>query len=273
MTFAHRIKQEILNNDMSKNQALGLIGGLCYSIGRVDNGILFLKINNSVISSGIIQILKMLGFLVNEESSYTSKIYFKLDERISFNMPKIYLSQFVAGLFLGGGSISKVTTSSYHLEIKIIDKSRVDNLMKFLNSHKFNFHYIERENHSIIYIKKSDTISDFLRAMGSHGGVMEFEDHRILRDFNNNINRIANLEVHNQYKIAQSSIKQTSLFTKIKSRAIYKELDPKYKRLISLRLSNKFVSLSDLADLYYEKYGIKTSKSTLNNWINQLKKL
>ena len=273
MTFAHRIKQEILSNKMSKKQAAALISGICYSIGRIENNMVFLKINNQVISSGIIEILKKLNFEIVNNNSSSAKIYFKFDDRISFDIPKIYLSQFVGGLFLGGGSISKVTTSSYHLEIKIINRSKMQKLLEFLNLHKFNFHYIDRESHTIIYIKKSDTISDFLRAMGSYGGVMEFEDHRITRDFNNNINRIANLEVHNQYKIAQSSIKHTKLFLELKSNLKYKKLDIKYKRLISLRLANKFVSLADLAELYYKKYGIKTNKSTLNNWINQLKKI
>jgi DNA-binding protein WhiA len=184
---------------------------------------------------------------------------------LKLEIPKNFISQFAGGLFLGGGSISDSSSSSYHLEIRINEFDRVPNLLEFFKIYKFDFNYIKRGLHSIIYIKKSEQISDFLRAVRSYGGVMEFEDFRISRDFKNNINRIANLEVHNQYKIAKSSMQQVKLFNELKENGTYKSLKNHQRRLIDLRLENQFISLSELSDLYNQKYKYKSNKSTLNN--------
>ena len=273
MTFAHRIKQEILNNKMSIDQAKALIIGVCFSIGYKKNNIYVLKIKNNIIANGIKKILKKIGITIIKESiSHNNWIQFNTSYLPKLIIPKKYISQFAAGLFLGGGSISDSTSSAYHLEIRINEKNNVQIILNFFEKYNFIFHTINRSNHSIIYIKKSDIISDFLRAIRSYGGVMEFEEFRISRDFKNNINRIANLEVHNQYKIAQASMNQIQLFNKMKKNGKYNELKKHHKRLIELRLKNQFISLSELSTLYNAKYKATTNKSIIANWIQTIKK-
>ncbi len=273
MTFAHRIKQEILNNKMSIDQSKALIIGVCFSIGYKKNNLYILKIKNNVISSSIKKILKKIGISITKEPvAHNNWIQFNTSYLPKLFIPKKHISQFAAGLFLGGGSISDSSSSAYHLEIRINDNNNVQPILDFFKKYKFDFNTINRANHSIIYIKKSDVISDFLRAIRSYGGVMEFEDFRISRDFNNNINRIANLEVHNQYKIAQASMNQIQLFKQMKANGKYDVLKKHYKQLIELRLQNQFISLSELSALYNEKYKAHTTKSIIANWIQTIKK-
>ena len=61
MTFAHRIKQEIINNKMSYEQGKILVVGICYSIGYIKKDMYVLKIKNAIISDLIIRILKKIG--------------------------------------------------------------------------------------------------------------------------------------------------------------------------------------------------------------------
>jgi hypothetical protein len=69
MTFAHRIKQEIINNKMSYDQMRTLILGVCYSIGYIRDDCYVLKIKNTVISTLLIKILKKIDISIMEQSS------------------------------------------------------------------------------------------------------------------------------------------------------------------------------------------------------------
>ena len=60
----------------------------------------------------------------------------------------------------------------------------------------------------LLYLKKADDISNFLKVLDASNAVLQFENHRIQRDFRNSINRFNNIDISNQKKILLLSDKQ-----------------------------------------------------------------
>ena len=59
-----------------------------------------------------------------------------------------------------------------------------------------------------MYLKKSEQIGDFLKFIGALNSVFYFENQRIMRDYNNSINRVINCDIANEEKMMRSAQKQ-----------------------------------------------------------------
>ena len=57
----------------------------------------------------------------------------------------------------------------------------------------------------MVYIKKSENISDFIKGVGATNALFYFEDIRIYKDHKNMVNRLNNFEQANMEKSLKSS--------------------------------------------------------------------
>lgn len=180
---------------------------------------------------------------------------------------------YIAGIFLLSGSINSPKTSNYHLELQFSELNLAKIIQNIL-SKNFNLHFkvITRRSKFVLYLKKSNDISDFLKLLDCPQAVFSFEDKRITRELLNTINRFNNIDISNQQKTLNASLQQTEMIYKIKNLNGFNELSDKCQTLANLRLANQDASLSELGIEFYQKTGEMITKSGVNHLMRELRK-
>lgn len=180
---------------------------------------------------------------------------------------------YIAGIFLVTGSINSPITANYHLELQFQNEILAEKIKKILlQTFKLTFKTIKRRNKMVLYLKKSNEISDFLKIIDCPQAVFNFEDKRIYRELFNNINRFNNIDISNQQKILNAGLMQVTMITFLKSKDVFKTLSTKAQIISDLRLNHPEASLLELCDRYYEITGTVITKSGVNHLVREIKK-
>ena len=179
---------------------------------------------------------------------------------------------YLRGAFLAGGSVNNPETSSYHFEITTTDSEHALLLQLILNDLDLNARVLARKKGHICYIKESEKIGDFLRAVGAVGSVLNFEDMRIIRDMRNSDNRLNNCEIANETKTltaADQQVRDIELIRQVKGGDF---LNEKLAYVAELRLEFPEENLAELAEIATER-GNPLTKSGINHRMRSLKKI
>lgn len=181
---------------------------------------------------------------------------------------------YVAGAFLAGGSINSLDAKYYHLEIRSDDWEYLFFQQKMLISFGI---YPVLTKHSkkqfILYLKKVNQISDFLKLIGAGNCMLAFEDIKITKDANMSVTRWNNLDISNINKSTITGVKQVKQIQKVRSLSIWTKQTKKFKAFCELRLANPSSSLAELVELMKSQYNIETTKPGLNHIVRKLDKL
>ena len=180
---------------------------------------------------------------------------------------------YLAGCFLAYGSCNSPNNKNYHLEISLTDLDYANFIIKLISRFGIQAKVSKRRSKYIVYIKKADAISDFLRAVEANEALYDFEDTRISRDLKHSIIRIDNCEIANEVKSLKAAEEQVSYMTRIKDAGKYKDLDEKLKNVIDLRLKYQDYSLNELCEAYDKRYGETLSKSGLKHRLNKIENI
>lgn len=217
-------------------------------------------------------LLKDTGIIYPDDDGYgfTDGI----DNRIVFNecCAKNYLkSLFVAvgsaGVpekLIGADDDIESSGSGYYLEFALSDESYASAVRKLLLNFEIAGKTIERGNKIVLYVKESETISNFFALLGANETVLYMQDIMVERMLNNNVNRKSNCEVANMDKTAIASTKQIIAIETIDRYYGIGRLAPELRELINLRLDNPTATL----DFFAEKLGV--SKSCVNHRFRKL---
>ena len=179
------------------------------------------------------------------------------------------IAGYLCGAFLASGSVNSPKKSNYHLEIALNDENYMKWFLKLfskLKSGEFNVKSIKRRNQYVVYLKRSQQITEFLILIGVTNTALEFENVRISRDFSNIGNRLSNLDSANYAKTVGASSKQIEdikILDKIVG--IDKIENVKQRELMKLRLENEDMSLQELADRLSEILNTNISRSNVNH--------
>ncbi len=177
---------------------------------------------------------------------------------------------YLAGSFLASGSVNSPTNSNYHLEIALSDEKLAGFVIRLMKRFDLPAKMIKRRNQMVVYIKASDKISDFLRAIAAYEAVMKFEDIRIQRDFKNSLTRLDNCEVANEMKTLKAANQHIEAIEYLQQNDIFEFLDDKLKEVALLRQINPDASLNELAEIYQSQTGNKMSKSGMKHRFNKI---
>lgn len=202
------------------------------------------------------EVLKDLGILVfNEENLMTisdvgDKAYLKSE---------IEMKAFLAGLFLGSGSLSvpSETTSKktygYHFEVNLQTKNQADMVAEIFSNFDIFPKIVERGEEFIVYLKNSETICDALGLFGANKMVLELMNKKVNRDMNNLMNRQINCISANLDKTVNASLKQVKAIEIIQNTIGLENLPETLCEAALLRLGNPEASLNDLLGLMENK--------------------
>lgn len=177
---------------------------------------------------------------------------------------------YLAGAFLSSGSVNNPITSNYHLEMSVNDEEYAVFLQELMNGFDLHAKLIKRRNKYVVYLKSSEKIGDFLRAIGASQSVMNFESTRIDRNMSNTVNRWNNCDIANEMKTMASANKQVEDIHIIEMFLGLDMLDEKTRSVAKLRLEYPELSLVELARVYQEETGQTISKSGLHHRLKKI---
>ena len=172
---------------------------------------------------------------------------------------------YLAGAFLSCGSVNNPETSNYHLEMSFIEKEFAKFIADKMNDFELNAKIIKRRNKYIVYLKSSEKIGDFLRAIGASQSVMNFESTRIDRNMSNTVNRWNNCDIANEIKSMATANKQINDINTIEMFMGLEMLDDKTRAVAIIRKKYPEMTLNELTEVYYEETGQTISKSGLHH--------
>ena len=195
------------------------------------------------------------------------------DKDIKFIKTEKAKSAYVVGAFLSGGSISDISKPFYHLEIRSTNGKYLRLIQQILISWRLSPILLKRKYNNVLYIKRSTEVSDFLKHINAIESMSLLEDTIISRDFNNQLHRLNNLDISNISKSAKASDIQTTMIKAIMNTQLYKDQKDKFKKYCQLRLDYSTASISELANLYQQKYKIKITRSGINHFVIKLKNI
>lgn len=218
------------------------------------------------INQHVMPMMRELG-LMDENHGYA----YRIDETII--QKPCDLQAYLSGAFLASGSINHPRSSSYHLEISGLNEHYANELTELMNRYDLNAKPLNRKKHSIVYIKESEKISDFIRIVGATNALFVFEDERIKRDFVNSITRVMNMEIANQHKTLEAADKQLKNIAIIENLLDETLLSKGVQQAIYLRKEYPDASLTELSDLSRNHYNKAISKSALNHRYREIDQL
>ncbi len=293
-TFTQQVKEEIAQIHFSNDNLLAILSGFIKVNGSLSffnkHTSIILKTEISKVARLIYNALKDL-FHINPIFRYSKKIklnknvtyYILIEEEVEKILDCLELKDglfstfpkklshgknmrfFLVGVFLASGSINSPLSSNYHLQIALSEKEDALKILKLFNHYKgdnsMNFKMLEHHNKYLLYLKKADQISTFLSLVCAQDSLFEYEHIRIEKDFLNSGNRLDNCVVANYNRTVKKSNEQMKDINFIIQNSNLVILSEKERALCELRLKNQDYSLKELADLLYEEYNIKISKS------------
>lgn len=271
MTFANKIKQEIMAKDLTKTKLYSLVNGIIISSARLNEDFYALKFNNKDILIFLVEMLNLLqidyAIIKNQKQIVIPKTQYKLEINYTDN------ASFFAGVFLGSGSINKISSTSYHLQISTFDYQMSVQIMNKLNTYEnFNFKILNQANKYVLYLKKIEAICDFLRAIEAPNSYLALENEKIERDFQNNLNRLGNIDITNIQKTVIAFQEFETMYKLVRKKRQLKHFTNDQITYFKLRIKYPELSLSSLVDeLNNQKINI--TKSGLNHWNRKLKRV
>ncbi len=303
MSFAEKVKEESARSERDEEEKRSLLSSFIRLNGylslREGDERLDISSESSSIAKAIYQYLHDL-YGVNARFAYTRSagflkriVYHVLLEKepedilndlgidfFSIENPKNLvvnqkqIAAYLTGAFLAKGSINSPKSSSYHLEFSFTDPSFAKWIQKLLTRypfHSFNAKMILRRNHYVVYLKRSDEISDFLILLNAKSCCLEFENVRVERDFANVTNRLSNLDTANYAKTLKSSEAQVEQIHYFVNKLGWEGIgNEKLKALMKLRLEHPDASLNELSHLLSEELNTMVSRSNINHLFRYL---
>ena len=304
MSFTTDIKQEIAFNDLkdccAKAQLSALIQ-LCSSLSISNQRyILIIKTENSSTAKRILKLVK---------SIYKAEIELSVIQKLNLKKNKIYelrvitnainiledlmiykdgfnehppmtlfkkeccIRAYIAGAFLSIGSCNSPAKSNYHLELATNTDKYAQFLNKLLNKYELNSKVVQRRTKYVVYIKVADKISNFLKCVGAHESLLNFENIRIERDFMNSFVRLDNCELANEMKSINAANNQLDDIILIEEKTLTTNLDPKLKVIMNLRKQYPEYSLNELCIEYEKETKTKITKSGIRHRFNKIHEL
>ena len=155
---------------------------------------------------------------------------------------------FIRGAFLAGGSVTD-PDKRYHLELITSHRRVSAGTRSLLQELGFEPKDAQRAGSSVLYLKQSDMIVDFLTMIGAPLQAMKIIQAKMEKSVRNRVNRRVNCETANLDKAVDAAQEQLSAIRSLKANGRFDSLPPKLLEAAQLREENPEATLSELAAL------------------------
>lgn len=171
-----------------------------------------------------------------------------IDDNGKIKEKECCMKSFLRGVFLGSGSIMEPSIGN-HLEIILSSEQNVNYINSVLAEFGISAKMMKRKKVFVIYLKDAESISDFLRVIGSNKGIIAFEQIKVEKEYRNNMNRRINCEVANIDKTAMAASEQLKDIMVLKEAKKFAKLSPNLKQIANLRIKYPEASLDKIGSL------------------------
>lgn len=175
---------------------------------------------------------------------------------------------FLRGAFLCIGSMSD-PEKSYHLEFVCTQKESAEQLKQLIQGFGAEAKIVIRKKYYVVYLKEGAGIVDLLNIMEAHVSLMSFENHRIVKEMRNSINRKVNCETANITKTVNASTKQIEDILLIRDRFGFQNLPENLRETAEIRLEYPDATLKELGQILSPTVG----KSGMNHRLRKLSEI
>lgn len=172
---------------------------------------------------------------------------------------------FIKGAFLAGGTVIN-PNKNYNLEFVTPYLGLSRDMQSLLLEAGFDFKNTVRKSKYVLYLKNSETISDFLAYTEAFRAQMTLLNIKIEKEIHNDFNRSVNIETANLEKTINASVKQVCAIEKLSKSIGLENLPDDLREVAVLRLKHKDISLSELGELLTPPM----SKSGVNRRLKRL---
>lgn len=155
---------------------------------------------------------------------------------------------FLRGAFLAGGSVTD-PEKRYHLELSTTHIKASRETGTLLMEMELPAKETERKGSSVLYYKQSESIEDFLTAIGAPVSAMAVMSAKIEKEWRNKANRRVNCDSANVDKTVEAAQEQLAALRKLDECGILAQLPEKLRQTAALRRENPEATLSELAEL------------------------
>ena len=177
-------------------------------------------------------------------------------------------SAFLRGAFLAGGSVSD-PSKSYHLELCTTHFNVSREFAALLREAGFEPKQTTRKSNYITYFKPSETIADFLTALGAPVSAMELINTKLEKHLRGSVNRRVNCDSAHLDKAVDAALEQVEAIERYARSRGLDSLPDKLRATAELRLDHPELTLAQLASLSDPP----VTKSCLNHRLRKLMEL
>ena len=158
-------------------------------------------------------------------------------------------ASFLRGAFLAGGSVTD-PGKGYHMELATTHKSVALEtwvLLRELGSQ--NMKSAARSGGTVLYLKQSDLISDFLTFLGAPVAGMGIITAKLEKELNNKVNRRCNCDDANASKVVEAAQEQLAAIRTLEELGLAEKLPLKLRQAAIARKNHPYSALSELAEM------------------------
>ena len=175
---------------------------------------------------------------------------------------------FLKSAFMVSGGMSNPEIA-YHIEISAPSEDFADYVIKNLNYYEIGAKKACRKAKFVVYLKKSDDVSDMLTLMGASQAVLELQNVHIKKDVSNRVNRQLNCDTSNINRTMNTALSQIADIRYIDEQLGLDKLPAPLREIAEVRINNAATSLSGLGEMLEKPLG----KSGVNARLRKLSEI
>lgn len=175
---------------------------------------------------------------------------------------------FLKSAFLSSGSVSR-PEKEYALAISAGSREMAEAVAEVMRGYSLSAGVSPRKAQFVAYLKGAEDISAFLTVIGAHSAVLSLENTRIIKQFRNEANRLANCDSNNIERTLRSAQSQIEDIELVMNSTDFDKLPPSVREIAYLRLNDLNASLSELGEMCKPPIG----KSGVNNRLRRISEM
>jgi cell division protein WhiA len=181
---------------------------------------------------------------------------------------KFSKDSYLRGAFLVNGFVND-PEKMYHLEISTNDEGKANFIHTLFDYYGLNSRVSFWKKKWVVYLKRGDSIFEFLRLIGLQNALLYFQDIRARKDVLNTVNRLVNCETANLDKIVLSAAKQLHDIDVIEKKIGLRHISPRLLLVAEVRKNLPYASLQELV----EEVDFKITKSGIYHRLKKISRI
>ena len=181
---------------------------------------------------------------------------------------KFSKNSYLRGAFLVNGFVND-PEKMYHLEISTNDEGEANFIHTLFDYYGLNSRVSFWKKKWVVYLKRGDSIFEFLRLIGLQNALLYFQDIRARKDVLNTVNRLVNCETANLDKIVLSAAKQLHDIDVIEKKIGLQYISPRLLLVAEVRKNLPYASLQELV----QEVDFKITKSGIYHRLKKISRI